>query len=235
MLATLAKYFPNVVYQGWGGDGGWAQAITQTLYMTFWAAIFGFVLGLVFGLALVLTDERGIMENRALFSVIDKVVSLFRAVPFIILLAFIAPVTQKIVGTQIGTTAAIVPLSLGIFPFYARQVQVALKSVDYGKIEAAQSVGASFDDLIIDVYLKEARSELIRITTVTLISLIGLTAMAGAVGGGGLGNMAIAYGYNRFANDTTWVATLLVLIFVLAVQLIGDLLARVFDHTRTGA
>ncbi len=138
--------------------------------------------------------------------------------------------TQKIVGTQIGTTAALVPLSLGVFPFYARQVQVALASVDHGIIEAAESLGATFSDIIFDVYLREARSELIRVTTVTLISLIGLTAMAGAIGAGGLGNMAIAYGYNRFANDTTFIATLLVLVFVLLVQLIGDFLARILNH-----
>lgn len=230
MSELFAKYFPNVVYQGWTGDGGWLPAIGQTLYMTFWSAIFGGILGLIFGIGLVLTDEDGISPNRNLFSFFDKVVSLFRAIPFIILLAFIAPLTNLIVDTQIGTTAALVPLSLGVFPFYARQVQVALKSVDHGIIEAAQSVGATFSDLVFDVYLKEARAELIRVTTVTLISLIGLTAMAGAIGAGGLGNMAIAYGYNRFANDTTLVATLLVLILVLLVQLIGDLLAKVFNH-----
>lgn len=232
MAELFAKYFPNVVYQGWNGDGGWLPAIGQTLYMTFWSAIFGGILGLVFGIGLVLTDSDGILPNRGTFSFFDKVVSFFRAIPFIILLAFIAPVTQKIVGTQIGTTAALVPLSLGVFPFYARQVQVALASVDHGIIEAAQSLGATFSDIVFDVYLREARSELIRVTTVTLISLIGLTAMAGAIGAGGLGNMAIAYGYNRFANDTTFVATLLVLIFVLLVQLIGDFLARVLNHKK---
>ncbi|GAF39807.1 binding-protein-dependent transport system inner membrane protein [Agrilactobacillus composti DSM 18527 = JCM 14202] len=230
MAKTLANIFPNVIYQGWLGDGGWWTSIVQTLYMTFWSAIFGGILGLVFGLALVVTDADGILPSRHLFSVIDKIVSIFRAIPFIILLAFIAPVTQKIVGTQIGTTAALVPLSLGVFPFYARQVQVALKSVDHGTIEAAQSVGATNKDIIVDVYLREARSELIRVTTVTLISLIGLTAMAGAIGAGGLGNMAISYGYNRFANDITFVATLLVLILVLIVQILGDFLARILDH-----
>lgn len=230
MSELFVKYLPNVVFQGWTGDGGWLPAIGQTLYMTFWSALFGGVLGLIFGIGLVLTDEDGISANRGLFSFFDKVVSLFRAIPFIILLAFIAPLTNLIVGTQIGTTAALVPLSLGIFPFYARQVQVALKSVDQGIIEAAQSVGATFSDIVFDVYLREARSELIRITTVTLISLIGLTAMAGAIGAGGLGNMAIAYGYNRFANDTTFVATLLVLILVIIVQLVGDFLAKIFNH-----
>ena len=150
--------------------------------------------------------------------------------PFIILLAFVAPVTQKIVGTQIGMKAALVPLTLGVFPFFARQVQVALESVDKGKIEAAEALGASTKDIIFDVYLRESRSELTRVSTVTLISLIGLTAMAGAVGAGGLGNTAISYGYNRFNNDVTWVATLLVLLLVLIVQVIGDLVAKKLNH-----
>ncbi|KRL05945.1 methionine ABC transporter permease [Liquorilactobacillus oeni] len=232
MIEFFEKYFPNVIYQGWTGDGGWLPAIGETIYMTFWSALFGGILGLIFGIGLVLTDSNGILRNKTAFNFFDKIVSFFRAIPFIILLAFIAPVTQKIVGTQIGTTAALVPLSLGVFPFYARQVQVALESVDNGIVEAAQSLGATYTDIVFDVYLKEARSELVRVTTVTLISLIGLTAMAGAIGAGGLGNMAIAYGYNRFANDTTTVATLLVLIFVLVVQVTGDFLAHVLNHKK---
>lgn len=230
MTEWFSNTFPNVVSLGWSGSDGWLAAIGQTIYMTFWSALFGGVLGLLFGIGLVLTDTKGILENRYWFNFFDKVVSFFRAIPFIILLAFIAPVTQKIVGTQIGTTAALVPLSLGVFPFYARQVQVALTSIDHGKIEAVQSVGATFSDLVFDVYLKEARSELVRVTTVTLISLIGLTAMAGAIGAGGLGNTAIAYGYNRFDNDVTVVATFLVLIFVLIIQVGGDYLAKILNH-----
>lgn len=133
-------------------------------------------------------------------------------------------------GTQIGINAALVPLSLGVFPFYARQIQVALSEVDSGIVEAAQAVGASFSQIVFGVYIKEGRSEIIRVSTVTLISLIGLTAMAGAIGAGGLGNMAVAYGYNRFANDTTLVATILVLIMVLIVQVTGDWLAKKYNH-----
>lgn len=230
MSELLTKYLPNVADLGWGGDSGWGTSIFQTIYMTFWPAVIGGLLGLIFGLALVLTKEGGILQNRVWFNICDKVVSFFRAIPFIILLAFIAPFTQLIVGTQIGTTAALVPLSLGVFPFFARQVEVALESVDRGKIEAAQALGATNVDIIFDVYLSEARSELVRVSTVTLISLIGLTAMAGAIGAGGLGNTAIAYGYNRFNNDVTVVATLLVLILVLIVQLTGDWLAKKLNH-----
>lgn len=230
MTNFLNEYLPNVVNLGWSGDSGWGTAIVQTLYMTFWPAIFGGLLGVVFGIALVVSKPDGILPNKFWFGFCDKVVSLFRAVPFIILLAVIAPFTQLIVGTQIGTTAAIVPLSLGVFPFYARQVQVALESVDSGKVEAAQALGATNTDIIVDVYLREARAELIRVSTVTLISLVGLTAMAGAIDAGGLGNTAIAYGYNRFNNDITIVATLLVLLLVLVIQLVGDGLAKKFNH-----
>lgn len=230
MISFLTKNFPNVVALEWGGDAGWGTAIFQTLFMTFWSAIFGGILGLVFGLLLVLTKPKGILANKVLYWIVDKLVSIFRAVPFIILLAFVAPVTQKIVGTQIGMKAALVPLTLGVFPFFARQVQVALESVDNGKIEAAEALGASTKDIIFDVYLRESRSELARVSTVTLISLIGLTAMAGAVGAGGLGNTAISYGYNRFNNDVTLVATLLVLLLVLIVQVVGDLVAKRLNH-----
>lgn len=230
MTSFLTHYMPNVVQLGWTGDTGWGTSIVQTLYMTFWPAIFGGILGLIFGVALVITKPGGILENAFWFGLCDKVVSLFRAIPFIILLAFIAPFTQLLVGTQIGMTAALVPLSLGVFPFFARQVQVALESVDSGKVEAAQALGATNTDIIFDVYIREARSELVRVSTVTLISLIGLTAMAGAIGAGGLGDTAISYGYNRFNNDVTLVATLLVLLLVLIVQLVGDWLAQRLNH-----
>ena len=230
MTSFLTHYMPNVVQLGWTGDTGWGTSIVQTLYMTFWPAIFGGILGLIFGVALVITKPGGILENAFWFGLCDKVVSLFRAIPFIILLAFIAPFTQLLVGTQIGMTAALVPLSLGVFPFFARQVQVALESVDSGKVEAAQALGATNTDIIFDVYIREARSELVRVSTVTLISLIGLTAMAGAIGAGGLGNTAISYGYNRFNNDVTLVATLLGLLLVLIVQLVGDWLAQRLNH-----
>ncbi|WEV58127.1 methionine ABC transporter permease [Ligilactobacillus acidipiscis] len=230
MTEFFTKYFPNVVAQGWTGESGWLTSIGQTLYMGLWSFLFGGILGLLFGVGLVLTEPDGVYPNKFIFNICDKIVSFFRAIPFIILLAFIAPVTQLLVHTQIGTTAALVPLSLGVFPFYARQIQVALTSVDHGIIEAAQSVGATFSDIVFAVYLREARSEIARVTTVTLISMIGLTAMAGAIGAGGLGNTAISYGYNRFNNDVTLVATFLVLLLVVFVQVLGDKLAALLNH-----
>ncbi|AIS09310.1 ABC transporter permease [Lactobacillus helsingborgensis] len=230
MSSWFNSVFPNVVQLGWLGDTGWGTSIIQTLFMTFWSGIFGGILGLIFGVILVLTKSDGIRPNKFWFNICDKIVSIFRAIPFIILLAFIAPVTQKIVGTQIGVKAALVPLTLGVFPFYARQVQVALESVDHGKIEAAQSLGATIWDIIFNVYINEARSELARVSTVTIISLIGLTAMAGAIGAGGLGNTAISYGYNRFNNDVTFVATALVIILIFIIQVIGDFFATKLNH-----
>lgn len=230
MTAWFTEHFPNVVALGLHGDTGWVTSIIETLFMVFWSGLFGGLLGLVFGVALVVTNEGGITPHRALYSFLDKFTSIFRAVPFIVLLAIIAPVTQKIVGTQIGTTAALVPLTLGVFPFYARQVQVAIESVNKGTVEAAQTVGANFWDIVFTVYLREELGSLIRVSTVTIISLIGLTAMAGAIGAGGLGNTAIAYGYNRFSNDVTFLATLLILILVLLVQVIGDTWAKSVTH-----
>lgn len=230
MISWFAKVCPNVVQLGWGGDAGWGTSIFQTLFMTFWATIFGGILGIIFGVLLVVTKDDGIRPNKFWYNVCDKIVSIFRAIPFVILLAFVAPVTQKIVGTQIGIKAALVPLTLGVFPFYARQVQVALESVDTGKVEAAQSLGATVSDIIFDVYLRESRSELIRVSTVTIISLIGLTAMAGAIGAGGLGNTAISYGYNRFNNDVTLAATILVIVLIFIVQIVGDFFAKKMNH-----
>jgi D-methionine transport system permease protein len=198
--------------------------------MTVGAAIFGGILGLIFGTILVLTAEDGITPNRLLFQIFDKVVSIGRAIPFIIMVVVISPLTQVIVGTTIGSTAALVPLALGVFPFYARQVQVALLGVSSGKIEAARSFGATNWDVIKDVYLLEGRSELIRVSTVTLISLVGLTAMAGAIGAGGLGTTAIVTGYQRFQNDVMWLATILVLLIIVVIQFIGDFAAKKAHH-----
>ena len=230
MMNLFEHYFPNVVSLGWSTDLGWGTAIWQTLYMTFVSAFFGGILGLLFGFGLVLFEEKGILANRGIFWILDKIVSIFRAIPFIILLAFISPLTQLIVHTQIGMTAALVPLSLGVFPFYARQVQNALVSVDHGIIEAAQAFGATTSEIIFKVYLRESLADLIRVSTVTLISLVGLTAMAGAIGSGGLGNVAISVGFNRFQNDVTLIATLLIIIFIFAIQFIGDFLAKHASH-----
>ncbi|CAM2756071.1 methionine ABC transporter permease [Streptococcus agalactiae LMG 14747] len=229
MLEWIQTYLPNVYNIGWTGDNGWLAAINATLYMTIISFIIGGFLGLLAGLFLVLTGPGGVIENRPVFQVLDKVTSVFRAIPFIILLAILAPVTFFIVKTNLGATAALVPLSAATFPFFARQVQVVLSELDRGVIEAAQASGATLFD-IIKVYLSEGLPDLIRVSTVTLISLVGETAMAGAIGAGGLGNVAISYGYNRSNTDVTFVATLAILLLIFAIQFIGDVLTRKLSH-----
>ncbi|MDY3024873.1 MAG: methionine ABC transporter permease [Streptococcus hyovaginalis] len=229
MSGWIETYLPNVYNIGWTGDNGWLAAINATLYMTIISFIIGGFLGLLAGLFLVLTGPGGVIENRPVFQVLDKVTSVFRAIPFIILLAILAPVTFIIVKTNLGATAALVPLSAATFPFFARQVQVVLSELDRGVIEAAQASGATLFD-IIKVYLSEGLPELIRVSTVTLISLVGETAMAGAIGAGGLGNVAISYGYNRSNTDVTFVATLAILLLIFAIQFVGDVLTRKLSH-----
>lgn len=229
MWQTISSWMPNVV-ANWSGDNGFEIAIYQTLYMTFVSAVFAGILGLILGVALLITDEQGILPQKHFYYILDKLVNLFRSIPFIILLAVIGPFTKLVVGQTIGPTGALVPLIVGTAPFFARQVQLALVEVDPGIIEAAQAMGLSPWQIIYHVYLKEGLPELIRSATLTLISLIGLTAMAGAVGGGGLGNMAIAVGYQRFENDVTIVSMILILILVFIVQGIGDFAVRKLQH-----
>ncbi|KJY48534.1 ABC-type metal ion transport system, permease component [Bombilactobacillus mellis] len=229
MWQTISSWMPNVV-ANWSGDNGFEIAIYQTLYMTFVSAVFAGILGLILGVALLITDEQGILPQKHFYYILDKLVNLFRSIPFVILLAVIGPFTKLVVGQTIGPTGALVPLIVGTAPFFARQVQLALVEVDPGIIEAAQAMGLSPWQIIYHVYLKEGLPELIRSATLTLISLIGLTAMAGAVGGGGLGNMAIAVGYQRFENDVTIVSMILILILVFIVQGIGDFAVRKLQH-----
>lgn len=229
MTQLIQTYLPNVYELGWSGDAGWGLAIWNTLYMTIMPFIVGGTIGLFVGLLLVLMGPGGVIENKLACWIIDKITSIFRAIPFIILIAILASFTYLIMGTILGATAALVPLTFATFPFFARQVQVVFSELDKGVIEAAQASGATFWD-IVKVYLSEGLPDLIRVSTVTLISLVGETAMAGAIGAGGLGNVAISYGYNRFNNDVTWVATIIILLIIFAIQFIGDSLTRRFSH-----
>ncbi|MFC6253788.1 methionine ABC transporter permease [Secundilactobacillus hailunensis] len=217
---------PNVMAM----KGEFIQATWETIYMTLMSAIVSAVLGLLVGVLLVVTQPGGILEDKLTYSVVDKLVNLLRSIPFIILLAVISPLTKFLVGTTVGTTASLVPLIFGIFPFYARQVQNALLDVDHGVIEAAESMGSSPMAIIFRIYLREGLADIIRVSIVTIISLIGLTTMAGAIGSGGLGDVAINIGYARFENDITFMAMIIILILVFAVQLIGDWIVRRVEH-----
>lgn len=201
-----------------------------TIYMVVVTSIIAGILGMLGGLALTLTQKGGLWENQKVYWVLDKVVNIFRSIPFVILLALISPVTRAIVKTTIGNTAAIVPLVVGSAPFYARQIENALAEVDGGIIEAAKSMGDSPANIVFGVYLKEGLPAILRASAMTIISLIGLTAMAGAVGAGGLGNLAITRGYNRYQNDIIIVSTILILILVFITQGIFNLWVKKVQH-----
>lgn len=201
-----------------------------TLYMLFISAIFAGIFGLVIGIIMVVTDHKRILENKVIYSILDKLTNIFRSIPFVILVALIAPITKEIVKTRIGPNAAIVPLVFSCVPFFARQVEQALASVEPGKIEAAEAMGASPFEIITRVYLREGLPSLLRAGSITLISLLGLTAMAGLVGGGGIGDLAIAVGYQRYKDDVVIVSVVLILIVVFLIQAIANHLIRKTSH-----
>ena len=222
MLANISAFIPNVVAQ-WDT---FISSIWETLLMLAWSGVFVFVLGGVLGVALTVTRAGGILENRPLWQVLDKVTNVFRSIPFIILLAALLPVSRLIMGTAIGVPGAIVPLVVGAIPFFARQVEVSLAEVDPGLIEAADAMGLAPLDIIWRVYLRESVSSLALVTTVTLISLLNLTAMAGAVGAGGLGNFAIQYGKDRNQLDVIYVTVVVLVIMVSLIQIVGNAVAK---------
>ena len=206
------------------------EDIGLTFYMLILSAIFSGIFGLIIGVILVVTNEGGILENKKVYSILDKITNLFRAIPFIILLAVISPLTNLIVGTRIGPTAAIVPLVFSCVPFFAKQVEQALAEVDPGVIEAAEAMGNSPFEIITAVYLREGLPSLIRASSITLISLLGLTAMAGTIGAGGIGNLAIAVGYNRYKKDVVIISVIVILIIVYAIQGLANLLIKKTSH-----
>ena len=201
-----------------------------TLQMVFIPGIFIFVFGLLVGVILVVTKKGGILENLIVWNILDKLVNLFRAIPFLILIILLIPTTRSIMGTAIGIKGAIFPLTVGTIPFFARQVESTLSELDYGLIEASVSMGDSPFQTILRVFLKESVPGLIRATTITLISLIGYVAMAGSVGAGGLGNMAIQYGYVHSKMDVVYMIVVIILVIITLIQSIGDFLADKTTH-----
>lgn len=226
MSNFLSDLIPNVVPKV---DELWLS-VEQTFYMLFVSGVIAFSLGLFFGVVLIVTRREGILENKYVFTSLSCVINLFRSIPFVILLAALIPFSRFVVGTAIGTVGAVVPLVVGTVPFFSRQVESALSSVDRGLVEAAQSMGSSPLGIIFRVYLKESISHLVRVTQITAISLIGLTAMAGAIGGGGLGDFAIRYGHQRGQTDVTYVTVLVILIMVAVIQSIGNVIIKKTTH-----
>ncbi len=202
------------------------EATWETLYMVGISAVVAVVLGIPLGVLLTVTAPGGLAPRPLLNRLVGLVVNLGRALPFIILLVLVAPVTRGVVGTTIGSTAAIVPLTIGAVPFLARLVESSLREVAAGKVEAALSMGARRRDVVRTVLLPEARPSLIAGITVTVVALISYSAMAGAVGGGGLGDFAIRFGYQQFRTDVTLLTVVLLLVIVQALQWAGDRWAR---------
>ena len=206
------------------------QSIIQTFVMLFYSGIISFFIGGFLGVLLIVTKKFGIMENILLYEVLSKVINFFRAIPFIILLAMLVPLTRFIMGTAIGVKGAIIPLIFGTVPFFARQIESALSEVNPGLVEAAQSMGSFPIAIIFRVYLKESIAPIARGTTITIISLIGLTAMAGAVGAGGLGTYAIQSGYYRNKLDIIYVSVILLVILVGIIQALGNFIVKKATH-----
>lgn len=222
----LGRLMPNVVTK----IPELLRSTGETLYMVGVSGIISFFIGIVFGIMLVTMKKGGILENSFVFTVLDKLIHLFRSIPFIILLAGLIPLTRLIVGTAIGTNGAIVPLVFGTVPFFSRQIESALSDVDPKLIETAQSMGCSPAGIIFRVYLRESIAGITRVTVITAVSLIGLSAMAGAVGGGGLGDFAIRYGHQRNQVDVTYVTILVLLVIVILIQELGNVIIKKATH-----
>ena len=208
------------------------RGIGETLYMTLTSTLLGYVLGLPMGILLVICAKDGIRPNAFVYKIFDLISNIFRSIPFLILLILVMPLTAKLVGKSYGSTATIVPLTFAAAPYIARMVESSLKEVDRGVIEAAQSMGASTWEIVWKVYLKEARTSLIVNATIATGTILGYSAMAGTVGGGGLGDIAIRYGYYRYQVDIMIVPVIILVLLVQLFQSIGMLISKKMDRRR---
>ena len=217
MLENILNNFAEILY----------PALLETLYMSLVSTFLGFLLAIIPGVLLVIWDKNGLCENPLAYNTLDFFVNIVRSFPFIILIIVLMPLTRLIVGTSIGTSATIVPLTLGIAPYLAKMIETALKEVDNGVIEAAKSYGASNAQIIFRVMFVESLPSLINGITLTLIIVVGFSAMAGTVGGGGLGDVAIRYGYERFQTDIMVQTVIVLLILVQIIQVAGNVLYKI--------
>lgn len=208
------------------------QGTVDTLIMTCVATILAYVIGIPLGILLVVTSPNGLRPNRVVSTIVGWIVNIGRSVPFIILLVALIPFTRFIVGTSLGVPGAVVPLVVTAAPFAARMVEQSLEETDSGLVEAAQSFGASTWQIVWKVYLKETLPSLVRGAAITFVTLFGYSAMAGTVGAGGLGDIAIRYGYQRFQTDVMIFAVLLCVVLVIVFQAVGDVTARKIDKRR---
>lgn len=208
------------------------EGVRDTLYMTLASTFFGYVLGLPLGVILAVTDKDGIKPNAFIYKILDIIVNILRSIPFLILLILVIPITRAIVGKTYGSTATVVPLVIAAAPFIARMVESSLKEVNGGVIEAAQSMGAGTFTIIWKVLLAEARTSLLVGATIALGTILGYSAMAGVVGGGGLGDIAIRYGYYRYQTDIMLVTIVILVLLVQIMQWVGMLLSKKLDRRK---
>ena len=217
----------NTFWSEYGGillDGTW-----DTLVMTGVSTLFAYLLGLPLGVALILTRPHGIRPNPVLYQIMNWVVNIGRSLPFLILMIAIMPFTKFVIGTKIGVKGAIVPLVISAAPFIARMVETALAEVDAGVVEAAQSMGASTFQIVRKVYLPEAKPSLILGAAISIVTILGYTTIAGTVGAGGVGDIAVRYGHNRFITSVMWVSVVLLIIMVQIIQLVFNALSKTVD------
>ena len=217
-----------------GANAKIAMLLTQgsidTIYMVFLATAISIIFGVPLGVILLVTSKGYFWHSPVFYNVLGTIVNALRSIPFIILMVAIIPITKLIVGTSIGTTAAIVPLTISTIPFLGRLVETSLRTVPYGLIEAAQSMGASPFRIIRKVLLPEALPELVQNFTLTVIVIIGCSAMAGTIGGGGLGDIAIRYGYQRFQVSIMVMTVIILILMVQLTQYIGEVITKKVDH-----
>ena len=206
------------------------QGFWETIYMTLASTALGYLLGLPLGITLAVTDKEGICPNRVVYRILDIISNIIRSIPFLILLILVIPLTRALVGKSYGSSATIVPLVIAAAPFIARIVESSLKEVDAGVIEAARSMGAGPWTIIFKVLLVEARTSLIVGTTIALGTILGYSAMAGVVGGGGLGDIAIRYGYYRYESDIMIVTIIILVLIVQVLQALGMMLSKRLDR-----
>lgn len=208
------------------------RGVGETLYMTLFSTFFGYLFGIPLGIVLTISGNDGIKPNRILYRILDIIVNIGRSIPFLILLILLIPFTRMVVGKSYGSTATIVPLSVAAIPFIARMVESSLREVDPGVIEAARSMGATTSTIVFKVMLVEARTSLIVGVTIALGTILGYSAMAGTVGGGGLGDIAIRYGYYRYETKIMIVTVVLLVILVQILQMIGMVLSVKLDKRK---
>lgn len=209
-----------------------AEGVCDTLYMTLVSTAFGYIIGLPWGIILTVTEKNGLHPCRALYRILDVITNIMRSIPFLIMLVLVIPLTRFIVGKSYGSSATIVPLVISAAPLIARMVESSLAEVDKGVVEAAQSMGAGNAQIVIRVLLKEARVSLISGATITAGTILGYSAMAGTVGGGGLGDIAIRYGYYRYQPNILFLTVALLVILVQLFQLVGNMIGKRLDKRK---